>query len=245
MKKRPFLKGLTLLEVLIVVVIVSVLAALIFVIAGSSRAKAREADEASRLRQLYLAVSLYEEDYDRKPPQSIVDLAPTYVKPSYLWNPNDARVKGSHPDWPANPWADVVSVDDPAVMRRRFKEIVSYAYIGSFEARFPTGRTMDFYRNEPTVGMITGLGLLTCDSSAPAGLMGEDPWVGCIYPKTKWPEIHTGMPAMNLVGSVLTVRMDGSIAKRTRKGPVRATMGFEGLFLFEPLRPSGSTSANP
>lgn len=56
--------GFTLIEMLVVVAIIAILAAIIFPVFASAREKARQATCASNLRQLTMAVDQYVQDYD-------------------------------------------------------------------------------------------------------------------------------------------------------------------------------------
>lgn len=61
----------TLIELLIVLSIVGILAALLFPVFATARAKARSASCASNLRQLGLAVHQYAQDYDDRLPEAV------------------------------------------------------------------------------------------------------------------------------------------------------------------------------
>lgn len=225
----------TLTEVVVVIAIILILAALAMTAYQSGRRKAGEADEASRLRQIYTALCLYEEDNDQKPPASLVDLAPTYLLSDYLANPRDARSPLRREDWPANPWVNSWVVDPPEVSNRRSKTMVSYVYLKTFEARFPSGQTWESLRQNSKVGVISGLGLMTCQP-----VNGS----GCSYPVNK-PEMDEGQPSPNLAGTILTVKMDGSISSRQRMGPSEGTMSLESLFFSSAEGKPGSQSADP
>jgi len=54
----------TLIEALCVIVILTLTAALLFVVLGPARAKSKESVCLSNMRQLHLAVSIYRKDYD-------------------------------------------------------------------------------------------------------------------------------------------------------------------------------------
>ncbi|HVL38454.1 MAG TPA: hypothetical protein VM328_03590 [Fimbriimonadaceae bacterium] len=98
----------------------------------------------------------------------------------------------------------------------------SYFYLNTFHGRFPPGATFQQYRNDPKVGMITGVGLMRCTST--------DFYSGCQHP-VRDPAIDQGQPATNLIGPVTTVRMDGSLASRMRR-TAGGTLSYEQLFLF-------------
>ena len=56
--------GFTLIELLVVIVIIAILAAILFPVFSRARAKARQAQCISNLKQLGLAVAMYVQDYD-------------------------------------------------------------------------------------------------------------------------------------------------------------------------------------
>lgn len=235
MKRFRSSKGFSTIELLAVVGIVVLLAGILFGVSSASRAAANRADEAGRLRQIFVAIALYEEDNDRQSPISLVDLVPRHLPTSVLRNPSDARNSLKLTDWPANPWVDSWIVDPPAVSHRRTPHMNSYAYLKPFSARFPAGRTWEEFRQNPRVGIVAGLGLFQCAS--------EPTVPGCGYGKDR-PEIFLGQPAFNLAGTILTVRMDGSIHTRTRKAPARGNLGFEQLF-FDMMGRDVEVSVNP
>jgi len=57
-------KGFTLIEILVVIAIIAILAAILFPVFSRARAKARQATCASNLRQLGSAIEMYVGDYD-------------------------------------------------------------------------------------------------------------------------------------------------------------------------------------
>jgi prepilin-type N-terminal cleavage/methylation domain-containing protein/prepilin-type processing-associated H-X9-DG protein len=64
MRSRP---GFTLIELLVVIAILSVLAALLLPALQKAMITARQTDCASRLRQVYIGASCYQQDYNRLP----------------------------------------------------------------------------------------------------------------------------------------------------------------------------------
>lgn len=238
MRSRSRRGGFTLVEILTVVAIIAVLSSIALSVLFLGRRKSYETREASQLRQIYLAVNLYEGDFDHESPSSLIDLAPAYLPAEMLDCPSDARHAAPSTDWPANPWVNFRTSDgegdSPALMKQRSRFINSYAYLKSFVSRFPSGRSYSEYRNDPKVGLITGLGLMTCSA--------DEFKSGCNYMLND-PKIDAGQPAMNLTGAVLTVRTDGSIVTRHRPPEdTSGTLTFEQLFLFYPLK-GGRSSA--
>lgn len=89
---RPWhrLKGFTLLEILIVIAIISILAAILFPVFGRARENARRSSCQSNLKQIGLAVLQYSQDYDETMPITgsnsggdVVGLLQPYTKQSF------------------------------------------------------------------------------------------------------------------------------------------------------------------
>ena len=219
MRKRAF----SLIEVLTVIAILLIVSAIVFAVFASGKEASHKTVEAAQLRQIYLAINLYEQDHDHGAPFSLADLQPTYIQGSYLTSPYDVRRSIKLQDWPANPWVNGYNVDDPRIMRQRASSINSYFYLMTFRSRFRASVSYSSYRDRPEVGMLTGVGLMKC---VPAEFQ-----IGCKYSNMN-PAIDLGQPANNLAGPLLTIRMDGSIATRHRKPPAAGTLSFEQLFLF-------------
>ena len=105
-------KGFTLIEMLVVVAIIGVLAAILFPVFARARENARRANCMSNLKQIGLAVLQYTQDYDERMP----GLSNTSVPPTYWFNmiepytkstqlffcPSDAEAKASEPLTTAN-----------------------------------------------------------------------------------------------------------------------------------------------
>ena len=67
MKRRSDL-AFTLVELLVVIAVIAILAALLFPVFAQAREKARQAACASNLRQIGMAFAMYTEDYDERLP---------------------------------------------------------------------------------------------------------------------------------------------------------------------------------
>jgi prepilin-type N-terminal cleavage/methylation domain-containing protein/prepilin-type processing-associated H-X9-DG protein len=88
----PTVRGLTLVELLVVIVIIAVLAGLIMAALWASSSKGRQATCMSNLRQIAQAVRLYAEDYDGVPPRRTTSTG-RYVTPA-----DPPRADGVGPD---------------------------------------------------------------------------------------------------------------------------------------------------
>jgi len=91
MQRRSWLRGFTLIELLVVIAIIAILAAILFPVFARAREKARQASCQSNVKQLSLAVLMYNQDYDETYPPCVTspdfatgytafDLALPYVK---------------------------------------------------------------------------------------------------------------------------------------------------------------------
>ncbi|MFO8079234.1 MAG: DUF1559 domain-containing protein [Armatimonadota bacterium] len=83
-------RAFTLIELLVVIAIIAILAALVFPVFARARAKARETQCASNLKQLGLAFEMYAADYDDRYPFA-VDAPDSYCPD--IWT--------GHPQWQA------------------------------------------------------------------------------------------------------------------------------------------------
>ncbi|HLK60547.1 MAG TPA: DUF1559 domain-containing protein [Chthonomonadaceae bacterium] len=67
-ESRRTFGGFTLIELLVVIAIIAILAAILFPVFAQARAKARQASCSSNIRQLGLAIRMYNQDYDEREP---------------------------------------------------------------------------------------------------------------------------------------------------------------------------------
>ena len=65
--------GFTLIELLVVIAIISILASIIFPTFARAQEKARQADCASNIRQLGMALKMYDQDFDGQFPVAYID----------------------------------------------------------------------------------------------------------------------------------------------------------------------------
>jgi len=212
--------GFTLIEVIVSLAVIALIAAIVFPAIARSKESAYRTREEASLRQIYVAVNLHEADFDQQALPSLQQLKDGYLKLSFLESPTDARRSNNLADWPVNPWVNLEQIDKPEYLSQRSTARIAYFYLKPFEGRFPAGQSFAEYRNEPEVGMVTGLGLLKCDGV-------------CIYWKQN--SLESGHPASNLYGDLGTVRMDGSIYFRKMVRGCSGTLGHPPLFFGWPL----------
>jgi len=89
MKKKNKKVGFTLIELLVVVAIISILAAMLLPALSKARAKARNALCMSNLRQMYLAMAMYENDYG-------ILMSYTWDSPYLIYNMNYGKDQWDH-----------------------------------------------------------------------------------------------------------------------------------------------------
>lgn len=233
--------GFTLIELIVVIAIVLLLMAITVAIIGQVKERAQVTDEIQRLRQIYLAVNLYENDYDSQSPESLLVVAPQYLPVASLASPHDERQKRTMVDWPVNPWVYLPGFDADKYRLPRMKTLNSFFYLKTFETRFPEGRTYAEYRGRSEVGMITSAGLLKCGECIGPKCIGS-----CEYWDRASDPARIGHPAANLYGTVATIRMDGSYWQRIM--PERCGAGHWGhsvLFFNPNLDDCGPIAVTP
>ena len=221
-------RGFTLVEVLVVIVILTILAGIVLSVVISSKRRTRVTREEVQIRNLYVAVGLYEADNEEQSPISLAQLAPIYAPSSTLGCDFDQRTGLGYKDWPANPSIMWSTEDDSVISRMRSPTMVSYYFMRSWERAFPGGRKYNELRNDPEVGLIAGIGLFDC-----VGDHGNEK-APCHYgfENTKY---NVGHPASNTGGVMIEARTDGSIVTRHRNGPCESGMLFGQVFLFQDM----------
>ena len=73
-------RGFTLIEILVVLAIIGMMAALLFPVLGGARERARMATCTSNLHQIHLAREMYKQDYNVAFPAQLHRLLPNYLK---------------------------------------------------------------------------------------------------------------------------------------------------------------------
>jgi prepilin-type N-terminal cleavage/methylation domain-containing protein/prepilin-type processing-associated H-X9-DG protein len=81
-------RGFTLVELLVVVAIIIIIAALLFPVFSQVREKARQTRCINNLKQISLAMSMYTDDYDGVLPRDVTRYGDLSAGPCGAWNPN-------------------------------------------------------------------------------------------------------------------------------------------------------------
>ena len=80
-------RGFTLIELLVVIAIIAILAAILFPVFARAREKARQSSCLSNVKQLGLAIGMYNQDYDEVMPLAVAGVPPNIYVLSELLNP--------------------------------------------------------------------------------------------------------------------------------------------------------------
>lgn len=92
MKKQ----GFTLVEILVVIAIISILAALLLPTISKSREKARQTDCESKMRQFGMAIEMHGQDHDERLPNWLSNLYPRYNANDRLYICKSDKSDGEH-----------------------------------------------------------------------------------------------------------------------------------------------------
>lgn len=93
-------RGFTLIEILVVVAIIAILAALLFPVFGRARENARRSSCASNLKQIGLGIAQYASDYDGKyfyATTSLDTRLDSYIKSPNIWACPSRRSTATNP----------------------------------------------------------------------------------------------------------------------------------------------------
>lgn len=203
--KRAF----TLIEILVVIAIVAIIAAIIFPVFAKAKKSALATQDIEQLRQVYIGLNLYREDYEQKYPDHLDQTAQAYVKKDILVSPADKRNPGADGKYPADRFLNL-----PGETTTRLDYKISYAYLKAFEGRFPYAGLWDFYIDNPKWSLLSCADYLYLSSSitvSPATEHGE------------WTD----------KGMYLRIRMDGSLRKAPKSNAGISVGGaYEELFYY-------------
>lgn len=204
--------GFTLVELLVVITIIAILAALVFTLASAAIGKAKETVSVSNMRQLYSAVILYEDDHDGNAPRTL-PRAFQYARSKEIFRcPGDTVQEPLFRDYPA----DVIVRGAPRPPNgggERSSYRVSYAYL---RTNPPYLRDESVWwaamRERPQTGMIAS------------------PWFGKRYKSYRETGLEDG--DMLIDGPVLRIDMDGSLFRLPKWREAWPTLGADFVTLF-------------
>jgi len=198
-------KGLTLVECLVVIVIIALLSSMALSVYAGGLKRSKESVDISNMRQLYLGVSLYEEDNALSPP--ILPSVMNYVRDAELYkSPLDVHrkpIRGGM--WTATPFVPCTG------KLSEFK--VSYGYIKTYPPYDVIDSTWHELRLRSEVGMLAS------------------PWFGKVikYPPNAFACPNSSESALDVAGPafdgpILRINMDGSFF-RLRENRYKYMMG--------------------
>jgi len=182
------LRAFTIIELLIVIAIISILAAILFPVFAQVREKARQTSCASNLKQIGLAALMYDQDYDDTvvPYEIGADVHNSYVT---WWGtqkgaPAVYEMRGGllEPYMKSSPIQACPSFD-PAISTK--VGLTGYGYNVDFLAPYPTPLRVDKNGNYIEVPVklsqiqVTAMTVLMADAAQlyPTGKLGADPWL--------------------------------------------------------------------
>lgn len=226
--RGPINLGFSLVELLVVVMILAILAAILFPVFARSQRSAWETQDRSNLHQVYIAVTLYEQDNNDKSPANLLLLMPHYAPPEVFYSHLDPRGKGIGNQWPVNLYQSIGTGDGiSATLMSPYP--ISFAYLRSYSERFHPGDTWEGYRSDPNLGMLVDGNLE----------FHGDPELA--------PPSRTNPPnsaAPNFI-KFLVCRMDGSITVRQGPDCGASADTYEIMFLFWPFGNCAPQGAGP
>jgi len=178
--------GFTLVELLVVVGILVILMAIVLAVASGAKRASNVTVDISQMRQVFLALNLYEEESGEFP-RSLLDTKKFVTSPQLYRSPVDLfglLLANSFP-------ADLYVFDSG--IRSPFR--ISYAYLRAFEGRqqWHPRLSWEQFRQDPRVGVLANR--MYCPKSA---RQVRDP-------------IRSEHDYIRLPGMVLRIRMDGSL----------------------------------
>ena len=184
-------RAFTLVELLTVVGIVALLAGVLLAVIGGAKRRAYEAQDVSQMRQVYLAVTLYESDHSETSPATLLETLP-YAK--------DERIYHAHGDTSKPRATDgtytATRFIPCGMTRSRFP--ISYAYLHDWPPDDADAEVWRSHRADPNIGLLAS------------------PWSGTFAEGLPAPGSMCGdrvedYASPRLEGAILRVRMDGSL----------------------------------
>jgi prepilin-type N-terminal cleavage/methylation domain-containing protein len=186
-------KAFTLVELLIVIAIIAVIAALLFPVLAQAKKTAKGSVEVSNMRQLYMALTMYEEDFSEQDPRILTDVESYARNRDIFTSPLDVyRMTMPNGMWTAKPFSNC-SVDPADASSYK----ISYGYLKVFDPYDRDEEAWKEIRSSPSVGIIAS------------------PWLGS---PAEWSKGlgYCGMPIEVFTGPIMEgpiqrICMDGSL----------------------------------
>ncbi|MBU0478539.1 prepilin-type N-terminal cleavage/methylation domain-containing protein [bacterium] len=138
--------GFTLLELLVVIGIIAVLASILLPVVNRAREEGRKTACIQTMRQIYLAVSMYKDDYNNYLPPWLSNLYPSYIgtnKKIYLCLSDTSKgTEGGKPDWHQDQYSETDDTSSNTTAPGRDPQITACSYLYEF-----CGATCTWFEN--------------------------------------------------------------------------------------------------
>lgn len=140
-------RGFSLVEILVVTAIIAVLAAIMFSVMGSAKAKSYETVDIAQMKQIYVAITLYEEQHDNLDPVLLGQLGDLVSDNALFKSPADPVDKPYPPlgGYSARPF---VGEDERSPFR------ISYVYLRQWPPYDTDETAWQSLRVKPQIGML-------------------------------------------------------------------------------------------
>ena len=205
-------RAFTLVELLIVIGVIALVSVLMFPAYIHAKKTAKSTVDISNMRQIYLAVTMYEQDHDNFAPEKLPLAAPYTRSKECFASPLDVyRTPLADGNWPSAPLTGSIGPWESSYK-------VSYAYSRTVRG-FDSQELYQARRDKPIFGMLASPWM-----ADPISWM----WADQIQVETGFPWSSIYGPTME--GPILRIKMDGSFFRCPKRQSGLPTASVPDLF---------------